>query len=726
LNGCTGSFTSFSDLLIELQKLQADNITPIYQGAGTIFVEQGNYAGSETAIVLDSNDLSNISGSDLTVQGGWNTTNNTIDTTSSSNFNVPITIGSSSNPWVGTLTINNISISGVNNQTGLTLNTDGDINLNQVEVTNSQSGIDLNAGGGVALKNVDAKGNDKFGAHIKGQDVAIDTANFSDNGSGSGSNLTGSGVQVNSQDSVSLASVTADNNQLFGADIVAGGLVAVELSSFSGHLTYVNGNVYGGGYGLRVETSGDIAVEGVTADNNYLYGADLKGNDTAVLGRLDQTGTLVGSSFSNNGSGVMTDPPGNGYGYGLAIDSTGGAEIYDTKTNNNQFFGTDVKAIQDVVVVNSFFSGNQSQVLKSLQDKFDFDFYGYGLTVSTDADISLDYVVGNVNNLWGAKLIGNNVWVSNSQFNDNVSDSPIFIDDTGLIVDANGFVDLYKVEAKRNRLIGATITAAGDVFVADSTFTENRGWTCGQHNGQHCYTASVVFHGTGLDVTTPSLIQVTNTNASDNNLFGATLNGGVVTVADSIFNNNSLGNGLIVNTADNVLLTNVTAGNNNGNGVDVTGVCEKVVQVNGGTFADNILYGIQVLDSTLFLDGAQVFANNSTGDYLSIFTDPATCIVVTSAPLITTTTGTNTDQATPATDTTSTTTVQETLVTDTTGTTTDQETPVITSVTINNEQGSTLTQNSDTSRYSSWIKKVINRLGGGQRFRGHHSHRHGG
>jgi hypothetical protein len=59
--------------------------------------------------------------------------------------------------------------------------------------------------------------------------------------------------------------------------------------------------------------------------------------------------------------------------------------------------------------------------------------------------------------------------------------------------------------------------------------------------------------------------------------------------------------------------------NNGGDGVEVNGVyCEQVVQVTGGTFTGNLLYGITVLNAELILDGAQVFANNGSGDFSTI------------------------------------------------------------------------------------------------------------
>jgi hypothetical protein len=844
-NGCTQSYDSFDELLDFLQANQAD---ATYQQAGTIFIQQGNYLGGESSIDFNDYDLNNSQNYDLTLQGGWDTTDNSVDSTTS--FDIPVIIGSSTNPWIGSLTLNDILIDGVLNQTGLTLYTEGDITLSNVAVTDSEAGADLNAGDGadddvtisdsefnnnrnggakvkaggkvtinnsqfngnsssnqdgyglnvqsvatvslsqvsannnelygaditavgdvtvtasffsgnhsaayvsgwqfegfglqvittggidldgveandnylfgasltgvtvdvsnssfsqndsdwpeeltgsglqvtgtgnvtlasvtannnqlfganiqttgavtitdsffngntsyaysttgeriyegyglnivtdleVSLVNVEAEENALFGAHIEGSDIAIDIGRFSNNGSGNGLYLTGRGLEIISEFTVALLEVTANNNQLFGADIVAGDQVAIERSSFNGHIAYVydenSGDIASqdGGYGLRVVTTGNIALEDVTADNNYLYGAYLEGDDTSVEGNVGI------SSFSGNGSGVLSAPPGNGFGYGLQIVSTGSvnlSNINSVDSVGNQLFGADITAAQSVTIVNAFFSGNQSVTFDPSTSELTF--FGYGLNVVTPADIFLNDVVANFNNLWGGNLSGHNVVIADSQFNNNISDSNIFIDDTGLIVNATGYVDLFNVEAKENRLIGAVITAQGPVFIAQSTFTDNRGFTC---LFDWCPEGSITYHGYGLQVTTPGLIMVSDTNASGNNLFGAQLNGGVVTVTGGTFNDNRMGDGLIINATDNVTLTNVTAVNNGGDGVQVTSVCGKIVQVTGGTFTDNDLYGIRVINSTLNLDGTQVFANNGSGN---VFAEGA-CALVTTTP----------------------------------------------------------------------------------------------
>jgi hypothetical protein len=603
-NGCTQSFSSFAELLTFLQANEGDTA---YQQAGTIYIEQGNYLGGESEIDFNNYNFNQINNFDLTLQGGWDTTFdpdvNGDPTFTSTSFNVAIIIGSSANPWAGSLTLNNISISGVSGQTGLTLHTTSVINLEQVQVTNSQAGMDLNAGDEISLLDVNASNNQDYGARIQGDQIAIDTANFSNNGSAAGPN--GYGLNVDSLSTVALISVIADNNQTNGVNIFAGDLVAISQSAFRG-----NGEI-----GVNVETPGIIALNLVTADGNHELGADLQGGETAV----------ENSSFSNNGSGVETNPTGSG----LQIVSTDDVTLLNVTANDNQFFGADIQAQGFVFIQNAFFSGHQSVLPEGVDndvcsgyqvevaDWVDFDFCGYGLKVVTPGDIFLDGVTGNFNNLWGAWLDGDNVSVYNSQFNNNVTNSTNFVDDTGLLIFASGFVDIFRTEAKENRLYGALIEAEGPVFIIESTFTGNQGFIC-----LDMWCNARDHFGVGLVVTTPDLIFMRDTDVSDNNLFGALLNGSQVVIETSTFNNNSMGDGLHINATEDVTLIDVTAMNNGGDGVFVNGVCEKAVQVAGGTFTGNLLYGLRVLNATLFTDAAQFFGGNGSGDSLN---DLGTC-----------------------------------------------------------------------------------------------------
>lgn len=786
-NGCTESFTSFTLLLTYLE---ANDGNTDYQKDGTIYVQQGAYLGGEDVIDFNSYNLTNLSQKNLKVQGGWDTVDNSVDPADTSQFTVPIIVGSSSNPWVGSLTFNNIIINGVDGQTGLTLYSEGDINLTNVQVTDSQAGADLNAGGNVTIKDskfnnnqkagakvksdgnveisntqasgnhsstynngwqyegvgldvitsqditlnniiangnlfgaylqgadvtlsnstfsvntsgwddpvgygvkvkssgavtlnsvaansnqlfgadieagssvlisnsffngnqsfywsgdktyygyglqvstiadialltVAANGNYVLGAHLEGSSITVRDSVFNNNSSGSGLDLIGKGLEIvgitvplYGDGDVALRNVTADNNQLFGANIQTTGDVAIradtgQTSSFSGHIVYVydanSGAVseIGGGYGLQIVAGGNIDLIGVTTTGNYLYGTSLDGLDVAIADGV----------FSNNGSGVNTLP----VGYGLNLKSKGTVSILNITANNNQFYGADIAAIGNISITTGFFSGHQAVVAVPCKG---LTFYGYGLTAKSETgDVTLDGVEANFNNLWGASLDGLSVFVVNSKFNNNVSDSSQFIDDTGLIVNSRGdFVLLENVEAKENRLIGATITAVGDVYVINSTFTGNAGVTC---SISWCPAGSQIYWGYGLNVVTPGLIYLDGVNASDNNLFGANLEGSTVTVLNSTFNNNSRGDGLIINATGDVTLTNVTTTGNENNGADVTtGAC-AVVLADGGTYTTNGQYDLSVTGGTLTQSNSPVIGN--------LFQNPSTCVIVLSAPL---------------------------------------------------------------------------------------------
>lgn len=509
-NGCTQSFTSFSALL----EFMSGNAA--YQGAGTIYVQQGAYTGGESSIDFNSSayDLSNIHDFDLSIVGGWNTSTNVVDVATTSNFDIPIIIGMEGNPWGGTLTVSNIAISGTTGN-GLTIYAQNDINLTNVSVSYAEatsgnengSGAELDAGGNVTIDNSNFIGNRTSGATIRsGGEVAISNSNFSN--PPLSQNLHGrqqiAGLNITSDGSVSLFNVVANGNRRVGANIVSGGRVTIVQSVFSGTMS-ING-------------------------------------------------------------------------------------------------------------------GNQ--------------FYGYGLQVVTPDIIDLDTVTANDNFLWGASLdAGGDVNIANSIFNANTTDSPGFIDDTGLLVTSGGNVSIQNTQANDNRLIGATIEAAGDVSINSSSFSNN--------NGVTIVNGTPEYHGYGLNVVTPGNIFINMVTASNNTLFGAHLEGGGdVIVSSSDFSNQAsdspepLGRGLEVISGGNIFLDNVTLNNNEtfgadlqaaqdvymesvtatGNGTDGVALQAICTHLIGGTFTGNGAYGLNLGTSSLDMVIMPAFGGNVLGD----------------------------------------------------------------------------------------------------------------
>jgi hypothetical protein len=492
-----------------------------YTGPGIIYIQQGTYQGGESVIDFNAYDLSNISASALTISGGWGAPD------ASTTFNrVSLIIGSTSNPWAGPVTLNNISI--VNpSQTGISINSQSDITLNKVNVTNSTNGA--------------------------------------------------------------------------GAELTAGGSVTIADSTF-----------------IRNKTAGAIirSVGGVAIEN---------------------------SDFSNPDNARRQI-------IGLDIITTGpdaSVSLFQVLANNNRQGGATIDATGRVTIVESQFNGTKS--------KSGADFFGYGLTVVSDDAIDLDGVQANDNFLWGASLTAaGNVTIANSTFNANTTESDSFIDDTGLLVVSGGDVSIVNSHADDNRLIGASIQAAGDVTISDSTFSSNNG-VLGQNSGNE------TFFGYGLQViTTGGGITLSGVDASENTLFGAHLEAAQdITISNSTFSNNTsnnagalTGRGLEIIAGGDVFLQDVTLSNNQTfgadiqsdgdiflNGVTASGNGTNGVQVqttncgslflSGGSFTDNGQYGLSVLGTEIIQGLPPVFGGNGSGN---IFEDPQGCPFTPPAP----------------------------------------------------------------------------------------------
>jgi hypothetical protein len=94
-----------------------------------------------------------------------------------------------------------------------------------------------------------------------------------------------------------------------------------------------------------------------------------------------------------------------------------------------------------------------------------------------------------------------------------------------------------------------------------------------------------------------------------------------VVVSDSTFDHNK-GTGLSITTPGHVTLTNVIATNNGIDGVDIIGSCTTTVDVENGTYSNNSKYGIKAVKAVVNLSGSPVFSNNPSGN---LFVDNSAC-----------------------------------------------------------------------------------------------------
>ena len=141
--------------------------------------------------------FSSLSIYDLTIQGGWDpATGSTLDQTVFANTYVQV--GSLTNPWIGSLTINNISVLG-SNQDGINIFA-SNVALTNVNTSYSaMNGISITASnaGSVVLNNVTAISNGQTG----------------------GSEPVGSGVSINGADTlVSVIGGSFVNNARYGIE----------------------------------------------------------------------------------------------------------------------------------------------------------------------------------------------------------------------------------------------------------------------------------------------------------------------------------------------------------------------------------------------------------------------------------------------------------------------------------------------------------------------------
>ncbi|HJS18221.1 MAG TPA: hypothetical protein VJ785_05720 [Anaerolineales bacterium] len=464
-NGCTQSFTSFDDLLTHM----SGNVA--YQGIGTIYVQQGTYSGNDPNHVIDFNsaayDLSNISNSNLTVTGGWNTSNNTIDPSAPSTFtNYSIIIGSSTNPWGGSLTISNISmnLSGVTDpqfQTdGMTLHTDGDIWLSNISVTVApNNGVELHAGGDVNVINSSFERNRQRGALIRAAgNVNIANSTFGNPRPDRG-RLQDFGLDIESGEATSLFNVISNNNRQAGTTINSAGRVTIGSSFFNATMEMLGprGQRQFLGYGLQVITPDAIDIDNVTANDNFLWGALLDaGGDIAISN----------SVFNHN----STDEPRFIDDTGLFITGGQNVALNNVTANDNRLYGAQINVDGTVSINNSFFNNNRGVTTIGGVTNY----HGQGLQINTPADIFINNTEAVNNTLFGGQMTaGGEVAVSNSNFSDTSTTLATSVVGQGLEIVSTGNSSLSNVILNNNQSVGADIQAGGDIFLDTVTAVDN-------------------------------------------------------------------------------------------------------------------------------------------------------------------------------------------------------------------------------------------------------------
>ncbi len=450
-------------------------------------------------------------------------------------------------------------------------------------IGNQLDGLNINSNGLVTLNSLTAIGN---GSSAGNNGVTVTNNN---SGTAAGvtltgtnyfSNNTGSGLYIRSYGAIAAAALTSNDNQSNGVDLDnciynttactgAGGVTLTLNNAF-------NNNV---GIGLKIVSNGAIATNNLSAAGNV--------GSAGVL--LDNHQSTAAPAVTLNGTNFFTGNAGDG----LDVNSKGAITAYNLKAGGN---GTGASG-NGASLNNTYGTGGTVSVLGS--NTFNGN-ASEGLDVQSKGAVTLSSVTANSNmNSHGVRV--NNTFTSTSSpqnvtvngvnvFNNNVKGE-------GLWIQSYGAVTISNVSASGN----GTSAAGHGVFV------QNNGGLSSQARPVTVNGVSNMFSGnyaSGLAIQSYGAISVSNVTAN-----GPLQGEGLI--LDNTFSTTSSG----------VTLTNVSASNNSGTGIDVRS--DGVITASGLSAVGNGNYGASLNNSTastarnVSLSGTNVFSQNTnTGLYV--------------------------------------------------------------------------------------------------------------
>jgi hypothetical protein len=285
---------------------------------------------------------------------------------------------------------------------GLHVDADGNITLSDVTASdNSNNGALVHSNGSVFIENGEFSYNadpiyiggegglfgyflyDQFGLEesvfIPASEFEMEVGFFEGEEDGGGFAIymdldSGDGLEVEAN-SIALTGVSAEENAGDGANMDAGNAIQVSESNFSGNgfgsdgfMSYGIFNQDGyesegseaymsNGNGLYMESDGSITLSGVTANDNGLYGAEIYADSNVFVEDSQFSGNgLYGFAsyeyynsygYYDEGLGqfvVIEEEEGSGewYGSGLYIESDGNVTLKDVDANGNYLDGAEI------------------------------------------------------------------------------------------------------------------------------------------------------------------------------------------------------------------------------------------------------------------------------------------------------------------------------------------------------------------------------------------------
>ena len=319
--GCTSNFASITLLINNMI-----SNTNAYDQAGVIYFTSNPGASfTLTTTTLGSGDFNQLRDNNLVLQGGWNgLTGSNATFTGQTNFGTnSLTIGTTGNPWIGDITLNNFSFSGVSSTNAVTVyTTSGDIILNNVDVS-QQSGGDFTANlvsssGDITVQNGSTFDGDNTGSDtnqgfnastgtgtITITGTAANPITFTDaKGNGTGTNYNGATL---SAPVVILTYVTATENDRNGIyitnanTVTLNNVVAGNNSDGNGTNPPGSNNSIGSGVFIQGVAGGtDVNINGGFFANNERYGIEVVSGDVTII-----SSPTYGTGSNSNGYGTI-------------------------------------------------------------------------------------------------------------------------------------------------------------------------------------------------------------------------------------------------------------------------------------------------------------------------------------------------------------------------------------------------------------------------------------
>lgn len=467
-------------------------------------------------------------------------------------------------------------------------------------------GLYVKSSGAITLTKTSASGNSGWGARLHNDlaskgilaisinndplKLGMDLNGFSGNGAG--------GLEIGARGPVNLTNVEANGNTGNGGFITnfAGSPADVKITNSYFDLNEDDGA--GGGYGLYVESMGNITLTGGSASENFLYGATLDNQRDGAFPIKNIT--INKFTLSENETG-----------FGLEAHANGTITTTSVKTDGNATFGAHLdNRLDDILLKDS----GLGIVVKT--SSFSLNEAGIGLEIQTAGSVLLDGVTANSNTGGeGVKVTSTPlplsikpVTVNRSSANGNSLD--------GLKVDAVGLITLNGVTANGNLLSGAvldnssatTTTKPGVTIQATlgtNNFNGNRQGLTMSSRGPvslTSVTANFSTHNSG--------IYINNQNCSgDCPKSNVSLN--------KVTTRGNYGDGVHIFETNGALitLTGLISLSNGGSGVYIHSFNEFAkISILSGLFMGNSGYGIDVIKIStypLVLTGTSYFGNDT-------------------------------------------------------------------------------------------------------------------